>query len=68
MEGSSLEVNPNKSEVMQSNNYDDSYHYTICGLVLPKVRNYKDLGVILSNDLKTTSHCKVASAKGYRVL
>lgn len=68
MNGWSLEVNPNKSVVMQLNNYDDSYHYTLCGLVLPKVRNYKDLGVILSNDLKTTSHCKAAAAKGYRAL
>ncbi|CAI2726681.1 unnamed protein product [Schistosoma spindalis] len=64
----SLEVNPNKSVVMQLNNNDESYHYTIRGFVLPKVRNYKDLGVILSSDLKTTSHCKAAAAKGYRVL
>ncbi|CAH8584143.1 unnamed protein product [Schistosoma intercalatum] len=64
----SLEVNPNKSVVMQLNNSDESYDYTLRGFVLPKVRNYKDLGVILSNDLKTTSHCKAAAAKGYRVL
>ncbi|CAH8669480.1 unnamed protein product [Schistosoma bovis] len=64
----SLEVNPNKSVVMQLNNSDESYDYTLRGFVLPKARNHKDLGVILSNDLKTTSHCKAAAAKGYRVL
>ncbi|KAH9578555.1 hypothetical protein MS3_00008900 [Schistosoma haematobium] len=64
----SLEVNPNKSVVMQLNNSDESYDYTLRGFVLHKARNYKDLGVILSNDLKTTSHCKAAAAKGYRVL
>ncbi|CAH8586867.1 unnamed protein product [Schistosoma mattheei] len=53
---------------MQLNNHDESYHYTICGFVLPKVKNYKDLGVILGSDLKTISHCEAAAAKGYRVL
>ncbi|VDP68275.1 unnamed protein product [Schistosoma curassoni] len=53
---------------MQLNNSDESYDYTLRGFVLSKARNYKDLGVILSNDLKTTSHSKAAAAKGYRLL
>lgn len=68
MDGWSLEVNSNKSVVMQLNDYDDSYHYTIRGFALPKVINYKDLGVIISSDLKATINCRAAAAKGYMIL
>lgn len=53
---------------MQLNNYDILYHYTIRGYVLPKIRSYKNLGVIISLYLETTSKYRAAATEDHRVL
>lgn len=53
---------------MQLNNCDDSYHCTICEVVLRKSINHQDQGVISSSGHETTGNCKAATAKGFRVL
>ena len=62
-----LEVNSRKSVFMHIG-HDISYHYTINGTSLPRVQEHKDLGVIISHDLKTTTHCNAVASKGYRAL
>lgn len=64
----SLEVNSNNSVAMQLNNCDDSYHCTICEVVLRKSINHQVQGVISSSGHKTTGNCKADTAKGFRVL
>ncbi|CAH8478349.1 unnamed protein product [Schistosoma guineensis] len=48
--------------------HGNSYRNTIESKPLPCVQEHKDLGVILSHDLKTTTHCKAAAVKGFRAL
>lgn len=59
----SLEVNSNKSLVMQLNSCDESYHYTVRGVVLHEVMEYKDLGLITNRNLKSTGNYKAVAAK-----
>ncbi|KAH9590904.1 hypothetical protein MS3_00003399 [Schistosoma haematobium] len=42
--------------------------YNIGDVSLPVVRSHKDLGVTVSNDLKTTAHCREVAAKEFRTL
>lgn len=60
-----LGIKSNKSVAMHVN---DPYYYTIFGVVLPKVKDYKSLGVMINSELKTTSKCKAATSKGFVVL
>lgn len=41
---------------------------TTSEVLQPKVMNYKDLGVIISNDLWVKGNCKTAAAEGFRNL
>ncbi|VDP59221.1 unnamed protein product [Schistosoma curassoni] len=59
-----LEINARKSALMHIG-HGNSYRYTIEGKPLPCVQEHKDLGVVLSHDLKTTTHCKAAAVKGF---
>jgi len=42
--------------------------YTLCGVKLTEVDHEKDLGVWISNDLKSSLHCSKAVASAMRVL
>ncbi|KAH9592422.1 hypothetical protein MS3_00004352 [Schistosoma haematobium] len=42
--------------------------YTINNTELPVVQTHNDLGVIVSQDLKTTAHCRAIATKGFRTL
>ncbi|CAH8587944.1 unnamed protein product [Schistosoma guineensis] len=42
--------------------------YNIGDVSLSVVRSHKDLGVTVSNDLKTTAHCQEVAVKGFRTL
>ena len=45
-----------------------SDHYTIDGTSIPRLQEHNDLGILISHDLETTTHCNAAAAKGYRAL
>ncbi|CAH8435884.1 unnamed protein product [Schistosoma haematobium] len=42
--------------------------YTMNNTELPVVQTYSDLGVIVSQDLTTTAHCRAIAAKGFKTL
>ena len=42
--------------------------YTMNNTELPIVQAHNDLGVTVSQDLKTTAHCRAIAAKGFRTL
>ena len=64
-----MKFNPTKCEVMRiSHNKDKrSTRYNILGTVLRNVSNYKDLGVIMANDLKWSKHVEETVHKANRV-
>nr|CAH8840869.1 unnamed protein product [Trichobilharzia regenti] len=63
----SLEMNARKSAVMHLG--QKSYtSYSLGDAELPDVKEQKDLGIIVSNDLKTTANCNAAAAKAFRML
>lgn len=44
---------------------DRVYEYSIGDLQLDSVTHYKDLGIIISSDLKSSLHCRAISKKAY---
>ena len=65
-----MKFNPTKCKVMRiSHNKDKrSTRYNISGTVLRNVSNYKDLGVIMTSDLKWLKHVEQIVHKANRVL
>ena len=65
-----MKFNPPKCEVMRiSQNKDKRFtRYNISGTMLRNVSNYKDLGVIMVNDLKWSKHVEQIVHKAKRVL
>ena len=51
-----LECNTNKCEVLHFGNNNSSQNYLMNGSVLERSNVKKDFGVMISNDLKYTSH------------
>ncbi|CAH8656910.1 unnamed protein product [Schistosoma curassoni] len=62
-----LPINTSKCVVMHIG-HQSADTYTMNNTELPVVQTYSDLGVIVSQDLKTTAHCRAIAAKGLRTL
>ncbi|CAH8868563.1 unnamed protein product [Trichobilharzia szidati] len=62
-----LEINLNKSVVMHAS-HSHVHNYSMNGIALPVVTEYKDLGVVVQHDLKTATNCRAAATKGFRIL
>ena len=63
-----LKFNSDKCKVMHIGNDNLKYNYQMQNKSLTEVQQEKDLGVIISNDLKTSSHCLAASKKANMML
>ena len=63
-----MKFNPSKCKVMHIGKNNTKYDYTLFGQNLTKVTSERDLGVIISNDLKPTKHCISASEKANKIL
>ena len=55
-----------QSDAFGNNNKE--YRYTMGGKELQTVTEEKDLGVIVSRNLKVSQQCGVAARKGYQIL
>nr|CAH8822191.1 unnamed protein product [Trichobilharzia regenti]CAH8832846.1 unnamed protein product [Trichobilharzia regenti]CAH8851638.1 unnamed protein product [Trichobilharzia regenti]CAH8868946.1 unnamed protein product [Trichobilharzia regenti]CAH8876533.1 unnamed protein product [Trichobilharzia regenti] len=62
-----LEINLSKSVVMHVS-HSHVHNYSMNGITLPVVTEYKDLGVVVQHDLKTATNCRTAATKGFRML
>ncbi|CAI2723786.1 unnamed protein product [Schistosoma spindalis] len=62
-----LPINTSKCVVMHIG-HQGSVTYTMNNTELPAVQTHNDLGVIVSQDLKTTAHCRATAAKAFRTL
>ena len=62
-----LPINTSKCIVMHIG-HQGTDTYTMNNTELPIVQAHNDLGVIVSQDLKTTAHCRAIAAKGFRTL
>ncbi|KAH9594796.1 hypothetical protein MS3_00000503 [Schistosoma haematobium] len=62
-----LPINTSKCVVMHIG-HQGTDTYTMNNTELPVVQTYNDLGVIVSQDLKTTAHCRAIAPKGFRTL
>ncbi|CAH8447575.1 unnamed protein product [Schistosoma bovis] len=62
-----LPINTSKCVVMHIG-HQGTDTYTMNNTELPVVQTYNDLGVIVSQDLKTTAHCRAIAAKSFRTL
>ncbi|CAH8429151.1 unnamed protein product [Schistosoma bovis] len=60
-------INTSKCVVMHIG-HQGTDKYTMNNAELPVLQTYNDLGVIVSQDLKTTAHCRAIAAKGFRTL
>ena len=63
-----MKFNPSKCKVMHIGKNNTQHVYKLFGKSLTKVDCEKDLGVIFSNDLKTSKHCISASEKANKIL
>ena len=63
-----MKFNPSKCKVMHIGKNNTKYDYKLFGQNLTKVTSERDLGVIISNDLKPTKHCISASEKANEIL
>ena len=58
-----MKFNTDKCKVMHIGSQNIKYDYKMNDKILQKVREEKDLGVIINNDLKTSVQCLIASRK-----
>ncbi|CAH8435995.1 unnamed protein product [Schistosoma guineensis] len=62
-----LRINTSKCVVIHIG-HQGTDTYTMNNTELPVVQTYSDLGVIVSQDVKTTTHCRAIASKGFRTL
>ena len=63
-----MEFNTDKCKVMHIGNSNKNFKYYMDNKELEKVQEEKDLGVLITNDLKASSQCVQACNKANRVL
>ena len=63
-----MKFNVQKSKVMHIVKNNMEYKYTMNGMELKSTKTQKDLGVVMSSDLKSTDHCLLAYNKASRML
>ena len=63
-----MKFNVEKCKVMHTGNRNQNYNYTMLGKTLVEVSEEKDLGVVISNDLKSTKQSIAACQKANKVL
>jgi len=63
-----MSFNVSKCKVMHTGKRNQSFDYVMEGQSLEKSSTEKDLGVYLSCDLKSASHCIEANVKGNKML
>ena len=63
-----MSFNVDKCKVMHIGKDNNNYQYTMNNRVLQTVTEEKDLGVIFSNDMKTSKQCTAAANKANRML
>ncbi|XP_076061759.1 uncharacterized protein LOC143037434 isoform X1 [Oratosquilla oratoria] len=63
-----MKFNTSKCKVMHLGKNNSKYDYKLFGNSLTKVDSEKDLGVIISNDLKSSKQCISASEKANKIL
>ena len=63
-----MEFNVAKCKVMHTGNKNNEFSYEMNGKVLDKVLIEKDLGIMISSDMKSSQQCVAACNKANRVL
>jgi len=63
-----MKFNVSKCKVMHTGSRNLNYSYSMNGQLLNAVREYKDLGIVISNNLKVTDHCQYACTKTNKML
>ncbi len=62
-----LKLSVKKCAVMCMGKNNPKFDYTINGISLDNVSTFRDLGIMVSSDLKQSVHCRTISAKAMRV-
>lgn len=63
-----LRFNPNKCKTMHLGQHNPENTYYMQGVALNKTSSERDLGIIVTNTLKSTEHCQKAAKKGMAAL
>ena len=63
-----MKFNVAKCKVMHTGNNNNEFSYEMNGKVLDKVLIEKDLGIMISSDMKSSQQCVAACNKANRVL
>ena len=63
-----MSFNADKCKVLHFGSKNLGYNYTMAGSTLSSVTSEKDLGVVITNDLKPSKQCAAAAARANRVL
>lgn len=63
-----MEFNLNKCKVMHIGHGNRNSKFYMGEVELGVVKEEKDLGIIVSNDLKVSKQCGAAARKGYQIL
>ena len=63
-----MSFNLEKCKVMHLGYGNVMEKYTMLGKELATVKDEKDLGVMVSEDMKVSTQCSLAAKKGYQVL
>jgi len=63
-----MDFNTSKCKVLHIGSGNHLFQYELNGHVLSSSKEEKDLGVIVTDHLKSTSHCQAAYSKANRVL
>ena len=57
-----------KCKCLHTGHVNEDVHYTMGGRVLSNITTEKDLGVIISADIKASELCAMAASKGNQML
>ena len=63
-----MDFNVSKCKVTHFGNQDSENKYTVQGIDIKKIKEEKDLGIIIRNDLKVSAQCEKAASKGNQIL
>lgn len=63
-----MKFNIDKCKIMHIGYKNPGAKYEVNGKELDVVKNEKDLGIVISDDLKVATQCGIAAKKGYQIL